>query len=182
MSTVHPRGCGERRLTLPVREPEDIAALADALAKLVPLGNLGIQASVVRDRLGFPDPEDGADLLGQPAAPALQRAANRRSAAVAHPADLQAETLADQADAEIAKMLDRIRVMLEQADDLEQFREMLLAAYGDLYSGGLVEAIGQAMAASHLAGRYDVSPPTQPSPRRGEGQAKEQPSPRRGEG
>ncbi len=157
MSTVHPHGCGERRLTLPVREPEDIAALADALAKLVPLGNLGIQASVVRDRLGFPDPEDGADLLGQPAAPALQRAANRQSAPVAHPADLQAETLAGQADAEIAQMIDQIRVMLDQADDLEQFREMLLAAYGDLDSGGLVEAIGQAMAASHLAGRYDLA-------------------------
>ena len=50
------------RLLLPVNEPEDIRALTAALEKLVPLG-LGVEASVIRDKLGLPDPEDGAELL-----------------------------------------------------------------------------------------------------------------------
>ncbi len=57
------------RLLLPAAEPEDTEALARALQRLVPLG-LPVQASVVRDRLGLPDPEEGAALLRAPAAPA----------------------------------------------------------------------------------------------------------------
>lgn len=67
---------GYPRVRLQVPEPEDITALADALARLVPLGGLGIEASVVRDRLGFPDPAEGAVLLGQSQDPA---AMSRRS-------------------------------------------------------------------------------------------------------
>ena len=51
------------RLLLPVNEPEDIRALAEALEKLVPLG-LRVEASVIRDKLGLPDPAAGAELLG----------------------------------------------------------------------------------------------------------------------
>lgn len=47
----------------------DIAALTNALSKLVPLG-LRVEASVIRDRLGLPDPPKGADILGVPPAPA----------------------------------------------------------------------------------------------------------------
>ncbi|GAB7078756.1 DUF935 domain-containing protein [Megalodesulfovibrio paquesii] len=52
------------RLTLPVPEPEDTAGLVDALAKLVPLG-LRVEASVVRDKLGLPDPEEDGEVLGE---------------------------------------------------------------------------------------------------------------------
>ncbi|MBI2235393.1 MAG: DUF935 domain-containing protein [Magnetospirillum sp.] len=55
-------------LTIPVLEPEDITALVDALAKLVPLG-LKVETSVIRDKLNLPDPEEGAELLGAPKAP-----------------------------------------------------------------------------------------------------------------
>lgn len=47
-------------------ENEDITALTEALAKLVPLG-LRVEQSVVRDKLGLPDPDETAkteDLLG----------------------------------------------------------------------------------------------------------------------
>jgi phage gp29-like protein len=87
------------RVTLPINEPEDIAALADALSRLVPLGGLGIQASVVRDRLGFPDPEPGAELLGAAPAeaelPAQNRAMNREGPAQEVLDELEAEALAD---------------------------------------------------------------------------------------
>ena len=61
------------RVSIPVRKPVDIKAFADTLAKLVPLG-LGVQASVARDRLGLPEPENVGDLstlLEAPAKPAL---------------------------------------------------------------------------------------------------------------
>ena len=51
------------RLLLPVNEPEDIKALTAALEKLTPLG-LRVEASVIRDKLGLPDPAEGAELLG----------------------------------------------------------------------------------------------------------------------
>ena len=51
------------RIQILLHEPEDIAALADALQKLVPLG-LRVETSVIRDKLGLPDPEDGAEVLG----------------------------------------------------------------------------------------------------------------------
>lgn len=55
------------RLTVVVPKPENIAALVDALAKLVPLG-LEVEQSVIRDKLGLPDPDKGATLLTAPAA------------------------------------------------------------------------------------------------------------------
>ena len=60
-----PRARGKYpRLLLPVSEPEDIRALTAALEKLTPLG-LRVEASVIRDKLGLPDPADGAELLGR---------------------------------------------------------------------------------------------------------------------
>lgn len=56
------------QLVIQVAEQEDIKTLSDALAKLVPLG-LTIQTSEIRDRLGFADPEQGAEVLGPKPAP-----------------------------------------------------------------------------------------------------------------
>ncbi len=93
---------GYPRVLLQVAEPEDIAALADALAKLVPLGGLGIQASVVRDRLGFPDPEEGAVLLGEEQGVGQDAAANRRREEFARGRN-RAGAMPD-ADAELAEL------------------------------------------------------------------------------
>jgi phage gp29-like protein len=50
------------RLTLKEPESEDLKVLVESLEKLVPLG-LKVEQSVVRDKLGLPDPADGAELL-----------------------------------------------------------------------------------------------------------------------
>lgn len=76
------------QVTLPVEEPEDITAMSEALHKLVPLGGLGIQASEVRDRLGFPDPEDGAVILGEVAGPEEKGEMPQNR----HPAESEGET------------------------------------------------------------------------------------------
>jgi phage gp29-like protein len=69
---------------------EDIKTLSEALAKLVPLG-LEVEQSVIRDKMGLPDPAKGAKLLvppasGQPApaAPAHESATNRERHACPH--------------------------------------------------------------------------------------------------
>ncbi len=51
------------RLVIGREEPEDIQSLSEALGKLVPLG-LRVQMSEVRDRLGFAEPDAGAEVLG----------------------------------------------------------------------------------------------------------------------
>lgn len=56
------------QLLVVVTEPEDIKTLSEALAKLVPLG-LKVQSSEVRDRIGFADPDEGAEVLGAQPAP-----------------------------------------------------------------------------------------------------------------
>lgn len=52
-----------------VQEPEDIKGLTEALKDLVPLG-LRVGASVVRDKLGLPDPGKDEEILKPAAAPA----------------------------------------------------------------------------------------------------------------
>jgi phage gp29-like protein len=66
------------KLTFPVSEPEDIKTISDSLKSLVPLG-LKVQMSEVRDRLGFSDPEDGAECLGIPETMPGARAREGRS-------------------------------------------------------------------------------------------------------
>lgn len=69
-----PPAAGYPLLLHPVLEPEDTKLLVDALEKLVPMG-LEVEASVVRDKLGLPDPpppeKRGPEvkLLTAPAAP-----------------------------------------------------------------------------------------------------------------
>ena len=53
-------------LILRAVEKDDLNLLTLALEKLVPLG-LKVEQSVVRDKLGLPDPEEGAECLGAPA-------------------------------------------------------------------------------------------------------------------
>ncbi|MBD8890909.1 DUF935 domain-containing protein [Roseibium litorale] len=62
---------------LPVQEPEDLERLANVLERLVPLG-LTVAVADVRDRVGFSDPPEGAEVLQAPAA--SRPAANRRKA------------------------------------------------------------------------------------------------------
>ncbi|MGX5776506.1 DUF935 domain-containing protein [Methylorubrum zatmanii] len=57
------------RVAFPVAEPEDVKALSDGLAQLVPLG-LKVEQREVRSKFGLSEPEDGADLLMKEAPPA----------------------------------------------------------------------------------------------------------------
>jgi hypothetical protein len=56
----------------------------------------------------------------------------------------------------MADWMARIEAMLEAADSLEAFREMLLAAQDELPEAALGELIGTGLAAAEAAGRFDI--------------------------
>ena len=57
------------RASFPVAEPQDVAALTNAIALTVPLG-LKVKADEVREKMGLSKPEEGDELLAVPKAPA----------------------------------------------------------------------------------------------------------------
>lgn len=156
------------RLRIGRPKQEDVAGMVSALGTLVPLG-MRVQASEVRDKLGLSDPDEGAELLGQPAPTAQDRidqpslrliqalqAASAGTRPAPFPADAIADRLSQDAAPEIADLLEQIEAMLEAANDPAEFREMLLTAFGDLPIGRLAAKIGDGLVAARAAGRFDV--------------------------
>jgi len=70
--------------------------------------------------------------------------------------DSQTDILADQSADAGKAMLDKVRDLVDNAESLEQLRNDLLAAYGDLDSSQLVNVMELAFIAADLSGRYDV--------------------------
>lgn len=149
-------------------EETDITKLSDALAKLVPLG-LKVQQSVVRDKIGLPDPEEDSDLLTPPATPPspfappppkpddpLATAAARLARAASDSADDVAERLADAAAPAIDDMLAAIRTLVEDADSLEEVATKLASIYPQLKGRALADVMARAMVVADLAGRADA--------------------------
>jgi phage gp29-like protein len=161
------------RIVIAEPDAEDITALTDSLKALVPLG-MRVGASVVRDRLGWPDPEDGEEVLGAAAEPepepdpdappprpppALNRAAGPAAADVPDVPDVDPAVLARlsaQGQAALGGMLDQVRAMLAAAGSMEEAAAMIEAAYPRLDAGPLAAALAEARAVAHLAGRADV--------------------------
>jgi len=120
------------RVEFQVVEAEDITALVQNVKELIPFG-LDIEKSVMRDKLGFPDPEPGADLLAppkseQPAQPVQPPALNHQTALNRQQPD-QAEQVLDELEQDglanwqqqIDPILQPIRDLLESADSAEAF-------------------------------------------------------------
>ena len=126
------------------------------LKKLVPLG-LKVEQSVVRDKLGLPDPPEGAELLTAPSQPIpagqLNSAKERRSAnrtfmpvktgnavgsllAAGNVEEGSRDSLDDLVDEAlsdwesiISPVLDPIQKAAEEAESFEEFMNKLYAAY-----------------------------------------------------
>lgn len=156
-------------LILRAVEAEDLTLLVTALEKLVPLG-LKVEQSVVRDKLGLPDPADGAECLGAPAKAAEPppvapqaveepgKAKNREESAAgaeAHPMDI----LTDRALAEtdLDPLIDPIKRLLDEVDSLEEFRDRLLDLYSDMDIADLGNLMQRAFVIADLAGRFDAA-------------------------
>ena len=81
-----------------------------------------------------------------------------------------AEALADRMQLEaapaIGMMVDQISLMLDRAESLDEFREMLMAGFPKLHAEGLAQAMAMGLMAAELAGRASVGRFGGRSPRR----------------
>ncbi|WP_027366943.1 DUF935 domain-containing protein [Desulfocurvibacter africanus] len=141
------------RLRLPVPEPEDLTTLADVLAKLVPLG-LRVEASVVRDKLGLPDPEEGAEVLAQAQPAGLATAENRQRKALNQgiPAPRSEPDEIDELEAEAlgeweqlaAPVINPVLKLAEEAGSFEEFLAKLPELAGTMDSTVLARDLAEA--------------------------------------
>jgi len=158
-------------------EQFDVTVMSDALVKLVPLG-LQVEASLVRDKLGFGDPKQGAVLLKAPAAsppsfgtpgfgapvPASGDALARAFHAVAaqQAADTRDETariaakLAAAADPAIAAQLARIEAAVANAGSFDDLSDALLGLAGELSADDFAAAMRDGLVLAHLSGAASV--------------------------
>lgn len=164
------------RLAFDAAEAEDIGELADGIGKLAAAGMTTIPVAWVHEKLRIPEPAAGEAVL-QPASPAAQeappphtpphggahdQAALAGIAAVPSPATSlpwaarAAGQLAADAQPAIDAWLATIRHMLDAAGSLEEFGDMLLAAYPELDAAGMAAALRQALTAADLQGRAEV--------------------------
>lgn len=156
-----------------VDEPEDRKALAEQVAMLVRSG-LPVPAAWVRERFGIPEPQDGEAVLSaapdrepsQPGAVAPQRRSARfrcdspaaqAAGQAAPPEEALADRLATEAAPAWEAILARVQDIADRAESMEALREALLAAFAELPSDRLAEAMRIGFAAAELAGRYAVA-------------------------
>jgi phage gp29-like protein len=160
-------------LVLRAVEPEDLNVLILALEKLVPLG-LKVEQSVVRDKLGLPDPADDAECLGSPAPAAPAPTAEDQPVEIeeekpavatnqeedpglmagSHPAEMLTERLL--AETDLDPLLDPVRRLLETVESLEAFRDGLLDLYAEMDATDLGNLMQRAFVLAELAGRLDA--------------------------
>lgn len=100
-----------------------------------------------------PPPEIPAAVLAAQAQPEESAFAE---GAVAGWAEHATEILGRAAEPHILRWLEQVRVMLDQAESLEEFRAMLESAYDDLDATDLARVMGEAFASGHLAGGYEA--------------------------
>ncbi|WP_439640080.1 DUF935 domain-containing protein [Nevskia sp.] len=150
------------RITFPIREPEDLAALVKNVTALVPFG-LQVEESVMRDRLGFPEPAENAVLLKAPSRPVAsptqeptEQALNARQSAPLNTPDRQIARLAAQADPIVAELTAPIAAILAACNSFEEFRERVTDTYRELDDRALSALLTQALTAAQLAGRYEL--------------------------
>lgn len=149
------------KLCVKVPQPEDTKALVDAVVALVPYG-LTVEASVMRDKLGLPDPEPGAELIQRQqtaqskAKPAANQALNTESREPT-PVDQVADQIQAEAAAPWRSTLDQVRDLVESAGSLEELRDQLLAAFADLDQVELARVMQTGFSVAALNGRFEAS-------------------------
>lgn len=162
------------RLVFDTGEAEDIAALSEGISKLTAAGFRTIPVKWVHEKLRIPEPAEGEACLGhaseandtpptpQPPPQGGGEAALAALTAAAPESDpTPIDALADRLDAEAAPTVDaliaHVRELVARAESLEELRDGLLAAYGDLPAAKLAEVMALGFAVADLAGRADVA-------------------------
>lgn len=141
-------------------EADDIKLLAESIPKLQQMG-MKISQKWLHKQTQIPEPEDDNDILQPPTSEPIAQAAN--TAALSYTPEkpqtpTPAQQIADQTDNEVdlEEWVSRIEIMLEQAESLEAFKEMLYNGFDDLPHEVMQKALAQALMTSSLAGASDV--------------------------
>lgn len=150
------------RIKIERPKKEDLEPIVSALSTLVPMG-MKVQMSEVRDKIGFSDPDEGAELLHPPiekqpapATPAGAIALQARNAIGEHPADTIGDRLTDETDEGVGKLIAHVETMMANAADLDQLKVMLLAAYPELDMTKIASTIALGLISASAAGISDV--------------------------
>lgn len=155
------------KLVVVVPEPEDLRLLVESLGTLVPLG-LQVEQSVIRDKLGLPDPDPGAVLLTPPAvqpppvgppgppAPGPRAPALNREQPAPDREDQLAGILSREADPLVGEMVDKVRELVNNAGSLEEILAGLEQLGPELEVDRLAGVMQYALAAAGLAGMSDA--------------------------
>lgn len=159
------------RLVFDLGEAEDLKLFSEALPKLAE-GGARIPVSWVHEKLCIPQAADDEPVFGAPKSPAepskiapklpstVEPAPQAALSAVVLPvqdtADKMTPSLAADADKQVGDWMSEIEAMLDQAESMEQFRELLLSRYSALPGDQLVTVMTAALAAIDLRGRAEV--------------------------
>lgn len=153
-------------------EQENLALLAEALAKLVPLG-LKVEQSEIRDKFGLSEPAGDAEVLVPAAvsAPPVTEApkSEAQQADKANRATNSALTVATATIPEALFTSSRDRAalatlgvvvaaerLLSEVDNLEEFRSRLIELFAESDPKGLAEVLAQQELLGNLVGRAEV--------------------------
>jgi len=149
-------------------EKEDIPGLVSALEKLVPMG-LRVETSVIRDKLGLPDPDKDAEVLVPPAMPspfglpsdqpatmAARRPALQAQEPPADGLDALSEESLDGWERMMAPLVEPIEQLLAEADSLEDFRDRLAEVLKDMKPDQVADLLARAGFTARLAGEFDA--------------------------
>lgn len=152
------------RIIISRPDAEDIAALVSAVETLVPLG-LDVETSVMRDKLGLPEPAAGAVVLSAPGAAsivpqesqqALQRSLNAAGRSDVPDGPDQLDQLAVEALSDwqpmMQPMLDPLHRLLDECDTHEEFLRRLPNVVSEQDTAALTEALARCIFMAKLAG------------------------------
>jgi phage gp29-like protein len=143
-----------------LEEPEDLSQVAERDSKIHAMGFKPTLAYVIETYGGewtekAPPPELGGpiDPSTPPGAPAAEFAAGDGG----DPPELMVPQLDKRASREASKWVEQIRALVDSAESWDDVRDGLAKLIPDMTLDDYAEALGEAMAAAELAGRYEVS-------------------------
>jgi len=150
------------RLRVRGEEDDDIKQLVDSVVQLVPFG-LRVEKSWMNDKLGVPEPDDGAELLTAPASappspfalpsPNASRAPARATTDEITALTDQAEMLCGPA---VNDLIDEVRAVVERATSFHQLQSELKRLKPGLAEKNLAGLVRMARVVAHLTGRADL--------------------------
>ncbi|MES2987669.1 MAG: DUF935 domain-containing protein [Pseudomonadota bacterium] len=161
------------RLRIARKKREDLIGLADALAKLVPLG-FEVEQSEIHEKFGLTAPAAGAKLLRPPASaqqPAMPERIVRGAAPVpaaapslhaqgtgtaAFPADAIGDQLLEDGAPAMEVLIAEIETMMAGAADFDELKAMMASAYLALDVSRLASTLALGFAAAGAAGMSDA--------------------------